>query len=140
MKQEEDEMIKQDESKPPLGLSDHLALERSYQAMERTLMAWIRTALSLIGFGFTIAKFFDYLSSDKDRVITGPMGTVWGPAAVGRTLVGIGILALVLAVINHRLSIKSLRQHGLGKRNDLSLLVAGLLGLLGVLALIAMFS
>ncbi|HEY7064663.1 MAG TPA: DUF202 domain-containing protein [Chloroflexota bacterium] len=26
---------------------------------ERTLMAWNRTSLSLIGFGFTIYQFFD---------------------------------------------------------------------------------
>jgi hypothetical protein len=29
-----------------------------------TLMAWIRTALSMIGFGFTIYKFFQYLPAE----------------------------------------------------------------------------
>ena len=135
-------MGEQDASKqgsaPPLGLSDYLALERSYQAVERTLMAWIRTSLALIGFGFTIAQFFEFLRTDKLVVVTGPMGTVWGPVAVGRFLVGMGILALVLSVVHHRQTINSLRRHGLGKRHDLSLFIAALLGLLGVFTFIVM--
>ena len=127
-------------SAPPLGLSENLALERSYQALERTQMAWIRTSLSLIGFGFTIAKFFEFLRSDQQLVIAGPMGVVWGPAAVGRTLVGMGILALVLSIVNHRLSISSLRRLGLGKRHDLSLFITSILGLLGILLFIVMMS
>src|SRR6201987_2563899 len=35
--------------------------ERNRLAADRTLMAWIRTALSLIGFGFGIGKLFEYL-------------------------------------------------------------------------------
>ena len=28
-------------------------------SLERTLMSWVRTAVSLIGFGFTIVQFFE---------------------------------------------------------------------------------
>ena len=38
-----------------------LAVERTRLAYERTLMAWVRTSTSLISFGFTIYKFFQYL-------------------------------------------------------------------------------
>ena len=34
----------------------NLAVLRSYMAAERTLMAWIRTTISMITFGFTLAK------------------------------------------------------------------------------------
>ena len=39
----------------------NFALERTRIASERTLMAWIRTSISMIGFGFTIVKFFQYM-------------------------------------------------------------------------------
>ena len=44
------------------NLTNELARERSPQAADRTLMAWVRTALSLIGFGFGIANFRDIIS------------------------------------------------------------------------------
>ena len=103
-------------------------------------MAWIRTSLSLIGFGFTIAKFFEFMRSDKDMVITGLMGNVWRPASVGRVLVVMGILALVLAILNHWQAINSLYRHGLGKRYSLSRFIAVLLGLLGIFVLLVMVS
>src|ERR1035438_1784562 len=41
-----------------LKLDDMLALDRNRRAADRTLMAWVRTALSMLGFGFFIYKFF----------------------------------------------------------------------------------
>ena len=39
----------------------HFAWLRTRLALERTIMAWVRTAVSLIGFGFAIVQFFDRL-------------------------------------------------------------------------------
>ena len=36
----------------------HFAWLRTRASVERTLMSWIRTAVSLIGFGFAIVQFF----------------------------------------------------------------------------------
>jgi putative membrane protein len=49
------------QSMAPLDSSTRLAYERTYLAHERTLMGWVRTAIALISFGFTIAKVFEYL-------------------------------------------------------------------------------
>ena len=39
-----------------MNLADNLARQRNRDAAERTLMAWIRTCLSLISFGFGLDK------------------------------------------------------------------------------------
>ena len=46
------------ESALALDDSSQLALERVRASYEQTLMSWIRTATSLITFGFSIYKFF----------------------------------------------------------------------------------
>jgi putative membrane protein len=40
----------------PVHQRTDLAMERNYLAADRTLMAWMRTSLSMISFGFTIGK------------------------------------------------------------------------------------
>lgn len=40
-------------------LRDHLALDRTIMANERTLLAWIRTAISIIVAGVGFIKIFD---------------------------------------------------------------------------------
>ena len=65
-----------------LDQSTQLALQRSFLATERTRMAWIRTSLSMIGFGFTLAKLFQSLAS-SNVLIRGPAGNVWTAEGVG---------------------------------------------------------
>src|SRR5512137_1808779 len=76
-------------SEPQPKLADALALERTRMAADRTLMGWIRTALSMISFGFTIFKFLEYV---QEQSIT-PLRRAHGPREVGITLIGIGIFA-----------------------------------------------
>jgi len=47
-----------------------LAFERTFLAYERTRIAWVRTALTLISFGFAIAKFFQYLREKQREAAT----------------------------------------------------------------------
>ncbi len=46
---------------PPeaLVLRDHLAIDRTFPANERTLLAYVRTALSFLIAGSALLKFFD---------------------------------------------------------------------------------
>lgn len=75
------------------------AVERTVMAGERTLMAWIRTSISMIGFGFTIYKFFQYL---PEEIAAGNIKRPQTPRNLGMTLVGLGTAALLAAAWDHR--------------------------------------
>ena len=83
------------------------AAHRTELASERTMMAAIRTSLSLIGFGFTIFKFFDAI-----RKATGEGGGVpeRSPRRLGLTLVTLGIFVLLAFATQHWLFIRKLRK------------------------------
>jgi putative membrane protein len=125
---------------PPIHAPDQstlLAMKRNLMAGERTLMAWIRTSISMIGFGFTVAKLFQALA-DKDILIKGPAGRTWSAEGVGMTLIALGTFALVFAVIDYRRELKLLRAAGLESRFSLPLAVASVLAILGLMALLSL--
>ena len=41
----------------------HFGWLRTRLSIERTMMSWLRTAVSLIGFGFAIVQFFERLEN-----------------------------------------------------------------------------
>lgn len=73
-----------------------LSVERSFLAFERTLMAWLRTSLSMIGFGFTLVKFFEYLEGQRRAPIVGVFGRTWATTTLGMAMIFIGTGALVV--------------------------------------------
>lgn len=115
-----------------------LALERSFLAFERTLMAWLRTSLSMIGFGFTLAKFFQYLAEQRGGPVVGSFGRTWASDTVGMTMVIIGTVSLAIAVIQHRRRVVALRELGLVAQWNLAYGVAGLVAALGVFAFVTL--
>ena len=108
-----------------------LAFERTFLAYERTRIAWVRTALSLISFGFVIAKFFQYL-----RERQGETATVLSPRAIGVVMITIGLVGLILASWQERRAVKSLRERCPDLPRSVSGVMAMLIALFGVLALI----
>jgi putative membrane protein len=114
-----------------------LALQRSFLATERTLMAWIRTSISMIGFGFTLAKLFQSLAA-SNVLIRGPAGKVWTAEGVGMVLVSLGTFALVFAVFDHYREMKQLRAAGLEARFSLTMAVASVLAILGLMAFLSL--
>ena len=108
-----------------------LAFERTFLAYERTQIAWVRTALSLISFGFVIAKFFQYLREKQ-----GETATVFSPRAIGLLMISIGLVGLILANWQERRALKSLRERCPDLPQSISGVMAMLITLFGVLALI----
>src|SRR5262245_13730504 len=96
-------------------------------------MAWVRTSTSLISFGFTIYKFFQYLQEQnavsRDRL--------FGPRQYALLMISTGIVALAFATFQHRRDMKALRTHYPEVPYSLATVLAGLMSLLGILALLA---
>jgi putative membrane protein len=116
---------------PMLDTGTRLAVDRTRLAYERTMMAWIRTAASLISFGFTIYKFFQLELKEPaaaDRLI--------GARGFALILIGTGLVALLLAGIQHRESLKSMKQMYGALPRSVAGPVAALVAGLGILALI----
>jgi putative membrane protein len=75
-------------------------------AKERTALAIQRTALSMIGFGFTIYKFFQYM---PEELATGNIQRPQAPRNLGLTLIAVGTLALAAATWQHWNVLKTIR-------------------------------
>lgn len=113
-----------------------LAKERNRAAAERTLMAWIRTCLSLIGFGFGV-----------DRIITALQKSVVGnyfnnplflTRILGLSFIGIGTVAIILAAIEHRQELQHIKQENYRykSRSSLAFMVAISISITGLFAFI----
>jgi putative membrane protein len=72
---------------------------REHQANERTFLAWLRTSIALIGFGFAIARFGLFLRQldsvvNQQQPIPHP---VFNSENLGISLVVLGIVTIVFA-------------------------------------------
>ena len=73
-------------------------------AADRTLMAWVRTSLSMLSFGFTIYKFLE------SAVQSDQLARADSPQQVGLFLAGVGTLSMMLGVVSYWTTLKDLRR------------------------------
>jgi putative membrane protein len=101
-------------------------------AAGRSLMAWIRTGLSMIGFGFTIYKFLQGLQMDMG--ISGLNEPL--PRAIGVFLLILGTLSVSFGVVEYLQAIWPLyKKYGI-RVKLMPIIFAALIAALGLTLLI----
>lgn len=130
--------MNQPPSKPP-NIQAELAKERNRAAAERTLMAWIRTSLSLIGFGFGIDSI---VSAIVTLTEVQDLNRVRLSRFLGLSFIALGVYALISAAIEHHQQLRQIQRQSdylykarlsLGLTVATGLICIGVLAFLGIL-------
>jgi putative membrane protein len=107
-----------------------------HAANERTFLAWVRTAIAVMAFGFVIERFDLFLQVVAPQVAArqiSPHGQFFANVA-GLAFIGIGVAIIVVAILRFVRTAKAIDSDdevpSTGERFDVGL--AALLGLLGV--------
>ena len=115
------------ESAPKASLADYLAAER-------TLLAWIRTGLALMGFGFVLARFALFLGElhlmQSGRPLASSGFSLWS----GTGLIAVGVIVNLFAGWHHLRIVRALDKGSRGSPHPTTVAVgvAFLLGAVGV--------
>ena len=130
-----------DENEVKANLTNELAKERNRAAYDRTLMAWIRTAISLIGFGFAIAKSYEYIQMDEMEKTGRFIDQIHAPLWFGMSFIVLGMLCILGGVIQYGEVVKRIQsaQFTYGEPRPLVKIVALILLIIGIFALITLF-
>ncbi|MEA5443982.1 YidH family protein [Cyanobium gracile] len=89
------------------NLTNELAKERNRAAAERTMMAWIRTCLSLISFGFGLDKIIGAINSSR---FDGSAHAGLSVRLVAMGFVLVGIVAMAAATRQHLRTLRLIRR------------------------------
>lgn len=124
-----------------INLTNELAKERNREAADRTLMAWIRTSLSLLGFGFAIAQGYEYIEKDYIEKTGGALDAWHTPFFFGASFMVLGLFGALAGVIQYGQILDRIgsdkfthtRYWSAPKIGAIFILIIGLLGFIAIL-------
>jgi len=111
-----------------------LGAARTILAADRTLMAWIRTSLSMLSFGFTIYKFLQAMA-DSNQIARSD-----SPRHVGLFLVAMGTVAMVLGTVSYWASLREIEAREPFRTMRPVLAIALVMSLAGTAMFVAIFN
>ncbi len=108
------------------GATDYLAAERNF-------LAWIRTGIALMGFGFVVARFGVFLRMLQIGAAGAPLENFGFSFWIGTILIAVGVFVNVWSVRNHLSLVADLNNGGSSYKQPsrLAIVVALLLALIG---------
>lgn len=79
---------------------------RIYFAAERTLLAWLRTGLAVVGLGFVVARFGVFLNMSE--TVTGVHQSTAASTLIGTCFVLLGAIMIFVASVQHHRYVNTL--------------------------------
>jgi putative membrane protein len=116
----------------PISESD----PRVFFAAERTLLAWLRTGLTVIGLGFVVARFGLFLRLLSLQSPHAAGDSHYGASAMlGVSFVVVGAVAILVATIQHKRFVATLALADLpaSYNRGFAVLLSAIVGVLGLL-------
>ena len=83
---------------------------RNYLAEDRTFLAWIRTSIALMGFGFVVARFGLFLRELEATQSGSPVQTTAFSVVLGTALIAGGVMVTILSSLQYVRRVRDLRQ------------------------------
>lgn len=111
--------------------------QREHQANERTFLAWLRTSISLIGFGFAIARFGIFLRQIHLTMThrEPPSHVFSGSEALGVSLVILGVVAIAWAAWHYNQVFWQIERGNYQPHRFMVWVIASVVAILGTLSI-----
>lgn len=111
--------------------------QREHQANERTFLAWLRTSIALISFGFVIARFGLFLRQLRVAIThqKTPINSVFNSENLGISLVIFGIALIALAAWRYNQVLWQIERGDYRPNRLIIWIVTGITMILGTLSI-----
>ncbi len=106
----------------------------TYLAAERSFLAWIRTGIALMGFGFVVARFGLFLHELAAAKELTKLPEAGFSMPVGILLIGLGVFVNVIAAIRHYCGVKAIDRGEFRETfgTNFAISIAGVVALIGL--------
>ena len=113
---------------------------REHLANERTFLAWIRTSIALMGFGFVIVKFTLFLKQLSLLLETSSVPSKGYSSVIGVVMVAIGVIIAILAFLQYKRNEKWIKNNYFVSSSILSLFIMFILVIGGIFLIFYLLS